>query len=56
MANDTDKGLSAYAYTNNLRLSWKLVEKLESGMIGINQPLLSTCEGKSLSYQLKASL
>jgi len=44
MANDTDMGLSAFAFTNNLRLSWKLAESLEYGMVGINEPLLSTCE------------
>lgn len=44
IANNTDKGLAAYAYTNDLKLAWKLADAIEAGMVGINEPLLSTCE------------
>ncbi|MFN8528467.1 MAG: NAD-dependent succinate-semialdehyde dehydrogenase [Anaerolineae bacterium] len=44
MANDTEYGLVAYASTNNLKLSTKLYEELEYGMIAINDWLPSTPE------------
>ncbi|ASN53252.1 NAD-dependent succinate-semialdehyde dehydrogenase [Sinomonas sp. R1AF57] len=40
-ANDTVLGLSAYIYTEDLRRGLAIAEKLESGMIAINQGLLS---------------
>ncbi len=44
-ANDTEFGLSAYAYTNNLARAIRLAEKLEAGSIGINDavPTTSNC-------------
>ena len=36
MANDTEYGLASYVYTNNLTRAWKMFEKLEFGMIGVN--------------------
>lgn len=36
MANDTDYGLAAYVYTNNLSLAMRTFEKLQFGIIGIN--------------------
>lgn len=44
LANDTEYGLVAYAQTNNLKLSTKLYEELEYGMIAINEWLPSTPE------------
>lgn len=41
-ANDTEYGLAAYAYTNNLNRTIRLSEQLESGTIGINDPVPST--------------
>jgi succinate-semialdehyde dehydrogenase/glutarate-semialdehyde dehydrogenase len=35
-ANDSEYGLSAYAFTTNLDRAFRLMEKLEAGMIGIN--------------------
>lgn len=41
-ANDTDFGLAAYFYTNNLSRVWKVSEALDYGMVGINTGLIST--------------
>ena len=42
MANDTPFGLAAYAYTRDLARAWRVAEKLEYGMVGINEGLIST--------------
>ena len=42
MANNTDYGLAAYLYTNNLSRAYKLAEALEYGIIGVNDGLPST--------------
>ena len=44
MANDTEFGLAAYAYTRDLGRAWRLVEQLDFGMVGINAGLISTAE------------
>jgi succinate-semialdehyde dehydrogenase/glutarate-semialdehyde dehydrogenase len=44
MANDTEYGLAAYAYTHNLGRAWRLAERLEYGMVGINAGVISTAE------------
>jgi succinate-semialdehyde dehydrogenase/glutarate-semialdehyde dehydrogenase len=41
-ANDTPFGLSAYFYTRDLARAWRVGEALESGMVGINEGILST--------------
>ena len=41
-ANDTDFGLAAYFYTNNISLVWKVSEALDYGMVGVNTGLIST--------------
>lgn len=41
-ANDTPFGLSAYFYTRDLARAWRVAETLESGMVGINEGILST--------------
>jgi succinate-semialdehyde dehydrogenase/glutarate-semialdehyde dehydrogenase len=43
-ANDTEYGLAAYIYTNDLKTSWEVAEKLEYGMVGVNSSLLSTAQ------------
>ncbi|MFM0157334.1 NAD-dependent succinate-semialdehyde dehydrogenase [Paraburkholderia sediminicola] len=41
-ANDTPFGLSAYFYTCDLARAWRVADSLESGMVGINEGILST--------------
>jgi succinate-semialdehyde dehydrogenase/glutarate-semialdehyde dehydrogenase len=40
-ANDTEFGLVAYVYTSDLKRAFRVCEKLETGMIGLNQGLVS---------------
>jgi succinate-semialdehyde dehydrogenase/glutarate-semialdehyde dehydrogenase len=42
MANDTEYGLAAYFYTQNLGRSWRVSEALEYGIVGINTGIIST--------------
>ncbi|HEY9099707.1 MAG TPA: NAD-dependent succinate-semialdehyde dehydrogenase [Thiobacillus sp.] len=44
MANDTEFGLAAYAYTRDLGRAWRLAEQLDYGMVGINAGMISTAE------------
>jgi succinate-semialdehyde dehydrogenase/glutarate-semialdehyde dehydrogenase len=41
-ANDTPFGLSAYFYTRDLGRAWRVSEALESGMVAVNEGILST--------------
>jgi succinate-semialdehyde dehydrogenase/glutarate-semialdehyde dehydrogenase len=43
-ANDTEFGLAAYFYTSDLKRSWRVAERLEAGMVGVNTGLISTAE------------
>jgi succinate-semialdehyde dehydrogenase / glutarate-semialdehyde dehydrogenase len=40
-ANDTEYGLVAYVYTNDLKRALRVCEGLETGMIGLNQGMVS---------------
>jgi succinate-semialdehyde dehydrogenase/glutarate-semialdehyde dehydrogenase len=40
-ANDTEYGLVAYVYTNDLKRAFRVCEKLQTGMIGLNQGMVS---------------
>lgn len=40
-ANDTEYGLVAYVYTNDLRRALRVCEDLETGMVGLNQGMVS---------------
>ena len=42
MANDTEYGLAAYFYAQNIGRVWRVMEGLEYGMVGINEGILST--------------
>jgi succinate-semialdehyde dehydrogenase/glutarate-semialdehyde dehydrogenase len=44
MANATRFGLASYAYTSDLGRAFRLNEKLQYGMIGINSGLITTVE------------
>ncbi|HEX9343288.1 MAG TPA: NAD-dependent succinate-semialdehyde dehydrogenase [Actinomycetota bacterium] len=40
-ANDTEFGLVAYVYTSDLKRAFRVVEALQSGMVGLNQGIVS---------------
>jgi succinate-semialdehyde dehydrogenase / glutarate-semialdehyde dehydrogenase len=40
-ANDTEYGLVAYVYTNDLKRAFRVVEGLQTGMVGLNQGMVS---------------
>lgn len=45
IANDTSRGLAGYFYSENLNQVMRVSRKLEVGMVGVNEGLLSTAEG-----------
>ncbi len=40
-ANDTEYGLVAYVYTRDLKRAFRVIEALETGMVGLNQGIVS---------------
>jgi succinate-semialdehyde dehydrogenase/glutarate-semialdehyde dehydrogenase len=40
-ANDTEYGLVAYVYTRDIKRALRVVERLETGMVGLNQGMVS---------------
>lgn len=42
MANDTEFGLASYFYGRDIARIWRVAERLEYGMVGINEGLIST--------------
>ena len=40
-ANDTEYGLVAYVYTRDVKRAFRVCERLETGMIGLNQGMVS---------------
>jgi succinate-semialdehyde dehydrogenase/glutarate-semialdehyde dehydrogenase len=40
-ANDTEYGLVAYVYTQDINRAFKVIERLETGMVGLNQGMVS---------------
>jgi succinate-semialdehyde dehydrogenase/glutarate-semialdehyde dehydrogenase len=40
-ANDTEYGLVAYVYTRDIKRAFRVVEKLQTGMVGLNQGIVS---------------
>lgn len=42
MANNSEFGLAAYFYSNDMRRIWHVAEALETGIIGINDGIIST--------------
>ena len=41
MANDTPFGLASYFYTRDIGRIWRVAEKLEYGIVGINEGIVS---------------
>lgn len=41
IANDTEFGLAAYFYSNNVYRCWRVAEALEAGMVGVNEGRIS---------------
>ena len=41
IANDTEYGLAAYFYARDIGRIWRVAEKLEFGMVGINEGIIS---------------
>lgn len=44
MANDSAFGLASYFYARDMSRVWRVMEKLEAGMVGVNTGLISTAE------------
>lgn len=44
LANDCEVGLGGFIITENIARSWRVVEALEVGMVGVNQGMLSAAE------------
>ena len=42
LANDTEYGLAAYFYTRDLARAWKIAERLEYGMVGLNEIVIGS--------------
>jgi succinate-semialdehyde dehydrogenase/glutarate-semialdehyde dehydrogenase len=42
MANDTEFGLASYFYTRDIGRAWRVAERLEYGIVGLNTGLIST--------------
>lgn len=42
LANETEYGLASYFYSRDVARCWRVAEALESGMVGINEGLIST--------------
>jgi succinate-semialdehyde dehydrogenase/glutarate-semialdehyde dehydrogenase len=40
-ANDTEYGLVSYVYTSDIKRAFRVVEKLQTGMVGLNQGMVS---------------
>ena len=45
VANDTEYGLVSYAYTRDLERAFRVIEGLETGMVGLNRGLVSNPAG-----------
>ena len=42
MANATEFGLASYFYSRDINRVWRVAEALESGIVGINEGIIST--------------
>lgn len=44
LANAVSVGLAGYFYSSDLSQIWRVAEKLEVGMVGVNEGIISTIE------------
>lgn len=44
IANDTRVGLAGYFYSQDVSQCWRVAKKIETGMVGINEGMMSCCE------------
>ena len=44
IANAAAAGLAGYFYSEDISQIWRVAEKLETGMVGVNESLISTIE------------
>ena len=47
-ANNTQYGLAAYVFTNDLSVAWRMAEGLEAGIIGAGESVLAVVTGSGL--------
>jgi len=52
LANTTERGLAGYFYSNDMSQVWRVAEALEVGMVGVNEPMVSTCESPFGGFKL----
>lgn len=43
LANDTPFGLAGYFFSRDIGRCWRVAEQLETGMVGVNTGLISSC-------------
>ena len=53
LANDTEYGLAAYFFTQNLKRAWHIAEALDYGIVGINEGIVSHAEAPIWRYERK---
>jgi len=44
IANDCRTGLAGYFYSNDMSQCWRVAKRLQTGMVGINEGMISACE------------
>ncbi len=44
-ANDTEMGLAGYVYTRDVGRAWRMAQRLEAGIVGVNDPVPPTAFG-----------
>lgn len=54
MANGVEYGLISYAYTESLERGHRLIERLESGMVGLNAGVISNAAALRASTSTSA--
>ena len=55
LANNTGYGLVSYVYTRDLRTGLRVAERLDSGMVGLNRPVVSDPAAPSVAPSSRAS-